>query len=293
MRLPAPARRLAGAVLRRTLKVVTSYRPVTGVRVLAYHSVDTTGSTLSVTPDELRGHLELLRRGGWRALSMAEYLRRLEDPETGEPGVLLTFDDAYENFYTAAAPILKSFGAAATVFVPADFIGEPPGWFERDCGRIEAFLNGFGFGTGELDAIRRMTQAESTRRLMTASQIRELLDAGFSFESHSAAHPFLPTLSDTELAADLSRSRDILESVTGVRPAALCYPYGVSDGRVHAAAARAGFAAGFNATYSSGAPQRFALPRVGVAGDTDLGFSLSAALDAYAALRRRAAASTA
>ena len=293
MTMPTGLRRLLGRTVRRTVYTLTSRRPVREVRILAYHSVDDTGSTLSVTAEELREHLDFLSRNGWRALSMTEYLERVEIEQSSDGReVLLTFDDGYQNFCDVVAPLLAGFGFTATVFVPTDFIGTKPEWFERDRDRIAPFLREFGFSTTELAAVERMMWSASQQPLMTTSQLRALLAAGFDVQSHSAGHHFLPSLPDDALVADLGRSAAAMAQLLGVRPLALCYPYGASDDRVHAAARQAGFAAGFRATPERRARDRFAIGRIGVAGGSgsffDFRFYLSSAFDAYVALRQSA-----
>jgi peptidoglycan/xylan/chitin deacetylase (PgdA/CDA1 family) len=220
---------------------------------------------------------------------MPEYIRRLDEkqPSAGRE-ILITFDDAYSNFYELAAPLLSDFGFTATIFVPTDFIAERPRWFERDRAAIIPFLRGFGFNTDDLTAIEHMTESVTQRPLMTAPQMQELRAAGFDFHSHSAAHAFLPSLPTEVLTADLDRSARCLADLFGPYRLVLCYPYGASDERVHTAARKAGFVAGFGATYHARLQDRFNIARVGVAGGLGLfhfRFGLSSALDSYAALR--------
>jgi peptidoglycan/xylan/chitin deacetylase (PgdA/CDA1 family) len=49
----------------------------------------------------------------------------------GKPLCVLTFDDGWHDFYNHAFPILKTYGAKATVFLPTDFIGTEK-WFWSD-----------------------------------------------------------------------------------------------------------------------------------------------------------------
>jgi peptidoglycan/xylan/chitin deacetylase (PgdA/CDA1 family) len=286
--VPVSLRRVIGRGLRRGLFVVAGRRLAHAVRVLAYHSVDDTGSTLSVRREELREHLEILRDNGWRSLSAAQYLRRLENNAADGREVLLTFDDAYENFYHEAAPLLLEHSCVATVFVPTDFIGSPPEWFRRDRAEIARFLGTLGFTGDELAAVDRMTSAAAERRLMSVTQISELLSSGFDFHSHSAGHHFLTTLPDEALEKDLRRSRQCMRQLFGVEADLLCYPYGVSDQRIARVAETVGFRAAFIATYHGYTPDRYRIGRIGLAGASGafhLRFSLSAAIDYYVKLK--------
>lgn len=279
-------RKFAGRALRRTLFTLTSHRPVKSIRVLAYHSVDDSGSTLSIAPDELRNQLAILRKDGWRTLSAAEYLERLSGGTGGAREVYLTFDDGYENFYEVAAPLLLEFGCRATVFIPTDFIGGRPEWFERDRLQITSFLKQFHFSPADLDALERMMQESSQRRLMSAAQIRELQRSGFDFHSHSAGHHFLTSLTPDELRRDLLRSRSAFADL-GIDTPLLCYPYGDSNRDVAAVAQELGFRAAFNAVYTVDSAGPYFISRIGVTGSEDefqFRFAMSAALDRYYAL---------
>jgi peptidoglycan/xylan/chitin deacetylase (PgdA/CDA1 family) len=256
-----------------------------------YHSVDESGSTLSVSAGDLGSHLEVLRDGGWRSLSAAEYLARLlGGSPAGAREVFLTFDDAYDNFYERAAPLFLQYGYRATVFVPTDFIGGRPEWFRRDRERITDFLTRFRFSAEDLRALDAMMASAETQRLMTAAQIMELNRAGFDFASHSAGHHFLTMLSSEELEADLRRSRQALAALGVDAAPLLCYPYGAVDQRVKRAAERLQFEAAFTATYDRGpVNDRYTIGRAGIGGEPgtfQFRFALSPALDHYVRLAR-------
>lgn len=70
-----------------------------------------------VRPDEFAADLEFLRRNHYRCLSADEYLERQGRPCT-ERAVLLTFDDAVQNFYDVTLPLLRQYECPATLFVP-------------------------------------------------------------------------------------------------------------------------------------------------------------------------------
>jgi peptidoglycan/xylan/chitin deacetylase (PgdA/CDA1 family) len=81
------------------------------IPVFIYHDVE---------PAAFARDLEFLRANGYRTLGLDEFLaaaRRKSTP--GEKRVLLTFDDARRSFYEAALPVLRSFDARATLFVPS------------------------------------------------------------------------------------------------------------------------------------------------------------------------------
>lgn len=284
MSLRQAARRLLGRGLRGALFAASGRRRAEQVRILLYHSVDDSGSTLSVSGSQLRTHLELLKSEGFRTLSTAAYLERLSDARRGQHECLITFDDGYENFYDVAAPIFLEFDFRATVFLPTDFIGDYPWWFERDRSVIAQFLGDFGFSSTEMASLDAMMRETSGQRLMSKAQIKELSQAGFDFQSHSSGHHFLPSLSGEALQRDLMRSQHVLAEEFGGTSALLCYPYGAYNQHVADVARRLGFQAAVLAEYVGPGGGEFELGRVPVSGELGssyLRFAMSPALDRY------------
>ena len=83
--------------------------------ILTYHSVDESGSPISIAPAAFRRHVAWLAAHGPRVVSVDELLRL---PPTAA-AVALTFDDAFVNFADLAWPLLREHRLPATVFVPS------------------------------------------------------------------------------------------------------------------------------------------------------------------------------
>ncbi|MFH2203153.1 MAG: polysaccharide deacetylase family protein [Elusimicrobiota bacterium] len=109
------------------------------VPVLIYHGVtdDDRDDALDVERVHiktagLRRHLEFIARH-YRVVPLS----RLADALRGGPALppyslALTFDDGYENNFTAAYPLLKEFAMPATFFLSTDFVNERiPLWVDR------------------------------------------------------------------------------------------------------------------------------------------------------------------
>ena len=79
------------------------------VPVFIYHDV---------VREEFRADLEFLQRNGYRCLRTEEYPAMQHTGGAGGHVVLLTFDDAVQNFHDVALPLLREFAAPATLFVP-------------------------------------------------------------------------------------------------------------------------------------------------------------------------------
>ena len=66
--------------------------------------------------------------------------------------MLITFDDAFEDFAQVAAPILQRHGFSALVFVPTRRLGRPEGWH----GANDPASSADGLGDGALAGERRL-----------------------------------------------------------------------------------------------------------------------------------------
>src|SRR3569833_2540570 len=87
------------------------------IPVFIYHDVETESFS--------RG-LEFLRANGYRTIGLDEFIAAGERKSAGrERRILLTYDDARRSFYDVALPILRSFAARATLFVPSYWV-QPP-----------------------------------------------------------------------------------------------------------------------------------------------------------------------
>lgn len=241
-------RRAVKPGFRRLLEILAA-GPSRSIHVLTYHSVDDSGSLISVSEQELRGQLDWLRTRGFRGLRAAEFIDRRttgRTTHTTKPEVFLTFDDGYENFLLQAAPLLREFGFPATVFIVPSLMGESPVWYERDAKLIAKLVKSFAPDATSAEQYQREMRSLENARLMSWDQARQLQQLGFDIGSHSNSHRFLTTLTDIELAAELKDSREAIRTRLGTVPDLFCYPYGDCDPRVAAAARQAGYRVGFS-----------------------------------------------
>ena len=107
--------------------------------ILTYHSIDDSGSPISVAPEEFRAHVRWLSSGLVRVVPLAELVTL--PPE--EEAVAITFDDAFQNFASVAAPLLYEHGLPATLFVVSGRVGRDNAWGDRNlvciCPPMEAY----------------------------------------------------------------------------------------------------------------------------------------------------------
>ncbi|MDP4280709.1 MAG: polysaccharide deacetylase family protein [Bacteroidota bacterium] len=104
--------------------------PKKGLPVLMYHKVSPDRQdSLTITSQELEKHFEYLQRKGYHTLHFKdlEILLRQGDKLPAK-SVILSFDDAYENFYTLVIPLLEKYKHKATSFIPVAYIGKTNIW---------------------------------------------------------------------------------------------------------------------------------------------------------------------
>ena len=230
-------RRARGALARSRMPPVLMDHSVTPYRDDPY--------LVTVSPERFGQQLSWLRDRGLRGVSMGTLLaaRRAGD---GRGLVGLTFDDGYADFISYAMPELARYGFGATVFPIAGRLGGQNDWDERG----------------------------PRKALMTARQVKDAAAAGIEIGSHGLRHTALPGVGDDELAAEVSRSRELLQDASGQDVTGFCYPYGHLDARVAGAVEAAGYEYAC-AIWRSPRTGPHALPRVYI-GDGDVGWRLRA-----------------
>ena len=179
--------------------------------ILTYHSVDHSGSAISVSPETFRGHVEWLASGAVPVLGVEALARAPADTA----GVAITFDDGFENFAERAWPLLRDRGLPATLFVVADRVGGRNDWGH------DASL-----GVPDLP-------------LLGWEALGGLREDGVSIQSHGRSHRPLSGMSAPELEDEVTGSAEVLERRLGVRPTGFAYPYGEADARGRSAVADA------------------------------------------------------
>ncbi len=231
-----------------------------------------------VTPaDAFRAHVEFLR-DRCRVLPVGDALETCRRGQVGgRPLVSITFDDGYVDGIAIAAPILEEADLRATYFITTGPVGTRERlWFDRAARRFRGAAPGHAaaalreaLGPGSpapepltlrawmaalkslpphrrdaaIAALRRTPdeRAGDHDRLMTPEEIADLARRGHEVAAHTVTHPVLTTLDDAALERELRVPIHQLAAWTGAAPAGLCYPNGDHDGRIAAAAARAGY----------------------------------------------------
>jgi peptidoglycan/xylan/chitin deacetylase (PgdA/CDA1 family) len=169
--------------------------------ILTYHSLDGSGSPISVAPAVFREHVEWLARSRFAVIP----LERMLDAGIPADAVALTFDDGFANVGTVALPLLADHQMTATVFVVSDHVGATNRWR----GRADP-------GIPELPLLGWTDLARATER-------------GVTLGAHSRTHRSLRGLDRGALDDEMGGSADRISRETGRAPAAFAYPYGDYD----------------------------------------------------------------
>lgn len=171
--------------------------------VAMYHSVDDRADdpyNVTVSPERLRRQLRWLRSRGLRGVSVSELLDA-RSCGTAHGLVGLTFDDGYGDFVDNALPLLLLYECTATVFVLPGLLGGVNIWDARG----------------------------PRKPLLTAAGIRVAAAAGMEIGSHGLSHVDLTCLDADRRRAEIHRSKELVEELTGRPAAGFCYPYGRVD----------------------------------------------------------------
>lgn len=257
--------------------------------VLTYHRVDVPTARPHLDPGLISAHPAAFEEQ-MRYLASRRRVLSLSDvmavQRTGQAiprtAVMITFDDAYEDFAQHAWPVMRGLGLPVTLFVPTAFSGDPSRsfWWDRLYHALqltarsrvvgdEAFGDLSLQGPGEralayrfltrrikslehgvaMDLIERITdQLEvppAPSPVLDWSRLRQLAAEGVTLASHSRTHPLLTRTTASQLSDELEGSMSDLEREIGEALPALAYPNGSHSPQVLAAARRAKLLIGF------------------------------------------------
>lgn len=209
------------------------------IPILMYHYIrdytdpkDKIGVNLSVSPTTFAQQLAALKGAGYTTVTFND----LDQPLPAKP-IILTFDDGYDDAYTAALPALKQQGMRAVFYLVTQFLNTP--------------------------------------HYLTTDQAKALDAEKMEIASHTVDHHELAKQSETQQQIELSQSKTTLETLIGKPIDHFCYPSGKYNavtlgldktvGYRTATTTKPGIATGhsFNTT-------PYELPRVRVTNQTDL-----------------------
>lgn len=165
--------------------------------ILMYHHIaappdphNQRDSSYDVPPAQLEAELAYFQRTGYTTITLDELTAALRDQAAlpAKP-LILTFDDGYVDFYTAAYPLLKRYNAKATIYIITGRVGKP------------------GY--------------------LTWDELRELAASPLiTIGAHTRTHPQLAKKSAARVRDELDGCKADLESHLGLIVRHLAYPSG-------------------------------------------------------------------
>lgn len=187
--------------------------------MLAYHRLGRLPRALdpfnlSVSPDQLRGHVRRLLGRGYEFVTVSEFVRRLADSGPPAGVCALTFDDGSEDNATVLANVLTELGIPATIYVLPGLLGEPHPFLEP----------------------------ESGVRLMSEPQLRKLSGlTSVEIGSHTSRHADLGKAGPHDAYREMVSSKGELEEILGRDVSSFAYPFCRYSAACPDAARRAGY----------------------------------------------------
>ncbi len=183
------------------------------IPILLYHMVEEEDAGLdvivSVTPAQLRLHLETIKNNGYTPITFTDYYNFItKGTKLPKKPVLITFDDGYLNNYQYLYPLLREFDMKATIFVVAGTVGTTPGKYPH----------------------------------FSWEQAREMEESGYvDIQSHTYSHSDMTSLTPEQVRYELRMSRYLIEKNLNKKCEFLAYPYGYYNDEVLRIATDAGY----------------------------------------------------
>lgn len=223
------------------------------VPILMYHSISSSANPLfkrwAVPPALFDEHLSYLKQQHYTPITVTDLVKARAHRETAAlPArpVVVTFDDAYADFYDTALSTLRRHGFVATLYIPTAYVGGTCDWLRRE--------------------------GETARPMASWSQLAEVSAAGVECGGHSHAHVQMDAIPPAAADADLRQCKAILEDHLGRAVLSFAYPHGWTTGALKRMARAAGYTSACAVKNMSSAPadDPFELARLVVAGNTTI-----------------------
>jgi peptidoglycan/xylan/chitin deacetylase (PgdA/CDA1 family) len=175
---------------------------LSSVPVLMYHSISGGAGPTCIDPETFRRQMGLLGEAGYQIIPLGDLVPWIEEGrELPHGSAVLTFDDGFLDFATAAFPELERRGYTATVFLPVGHVGGTDRW-------------------------ERTRPGARARRLLDWSAVAELAQAGIDFGGHGVTHRDLTQLEGDELEDEITRPKATIEERLARPVTSFAAPFG-------------------------------------------------------------------
>ncbi|HMS39563.1 MAG TPA: polysaccharide deacetylase family protein [Pyrinomonadaceae bacterium] len=202
------------------------------VPVLLYHKIDLPTADVKIRgaftyPGKFENQISYLKKKGFEFYTAGELIKfYLINGEFPKKSVVVTFDDGWKDNYTNAFPILKKYGAKATIFLVPACVGKT---------------------TDKVTA-----EGERSREHLSENDILEMSESGvFEFASHSFNHKLFHQITDEEIEFEVTESKNFSENLTQKDCSVFAYPAGFFTDYAKNALRNAGYKAAFTTIYGA------------------------------------------
>ncbi|MDP3989543.1 MAG: polysaccharide deacetylase family protein [bacterium] len=168
-----------------------------GASILMYHSIGYNRATFTVSLEMFEKQIQYIAKHR-KVVCVSKLVEMVRNGNGVKGLVSVTIDDAYEDAYTHAFPVIKKYNIPVSIFVPTGLIG------------------------------RTMTTSKGiTFPLLSMEHIQEMKESGLvEFLPHSSTHRELPGLSPQEVREEIVSSTRVIQNLNGVRPLVFVAPRG-------------------------------------------------------------------
>ncbi len=177
---------------------------------------------------QFENYMKFLKDEGFKTVTIDEFINH-NDPKN----ILIFFDDAYENIYKYAYPIMKKYFFKGVLCPVVGYIGKKNVWDVK---------------TGKF-------------KHMEFGMLKEMIDDGFEIVSHSLTHKDLRKLNDENLFFEVEESKKILEKILKIKVDYFLYPYGLTNKRVKEFVKTAGYKGAFTSYTDKSEFDLYEIPR--------------------------------
>lgn len=199
------------------------------VPALLYHKIDLPTADVKIrgaftAPQKFERQIAYLKKKGYEFYTASELIKFYRaNGEFPSKAIAVTFDDGWKDNYQHAFPVLKKYGAKATIFLVTSCIGQ-------NTDRVTA-------------------EGEGRREHLSEKDILEMSQNGIEFASHSLSHALFNQIGNEEIEREVTESKKIIENLTQKECSAFAYPAGFFTDFAKEAIKKAGYEAAFSTVY--------------------------------------------